>query len=185
LFCNEERLIDARDVEFEVITLGANEDENIQLQSNKAKEVLMRFIDQGDPFILDIDLDYFSTRNPFNQLYKNADLYSELKEIYNFSLPNEKNSNDIEKTLALRHSQMKQLAEAWAYIEKNNNLDGFTGNLIPISKIESLAAKVRSFYNDVDWMMIHEAGCTCDETGLPEHVSTKSEIKTMIESSFS
>jgi hypothetical protein len=42
---------------------------------------------QGDPFVLDIDLDFFSTRNPFRGLYENADLYSRLQELYNFKRP--------------------------------------------------------------------------------------------------
>jgi hypothetical protein len=42
---------------------------------------------EGDPFILDIDLDFFSTRNPFRGLYENADLYSRLRELYNFQRP--------------------------------------------------------------------------------------------------
>lgn len=42
---------------------------------------------EGDPFILDIDLDFFSTRNPFRGLYENADLYSHLQELYNFQRP--------------------------------------------------------------------------------------------------
>ncbi|KDR23296.1 hypothetical protein L798_14058 [Zootermopsis nevadensis] len=42
---------------------------------------------EGDPFILDIDLDFFSTRNPFRGLYENADLYSHLRELYNFQRP--------------------------------------------------------------------------------------------------
>jgi len=42
---------------------------------------------EGDPFVLDIDLDFFSTRNPFRGLYENADLYSHLQELYNFQRP--------------------------------------------------------------------------------------------------
>ena len=42
---------------------------------------------EGDPFILDIDLDFFSTRNPFRGLYENADLYFHLQELYNFQRP--------------------------------------------------------------------------------------------------
>jgi hypothetical protein len=42
---------------------------------------------EGDPFVLDIDLDFFSTRNPFRGLYETADLYSRLQELYDFKRP--------------------------------------------------------------------------------------------------
>lgn len=42
---------------------------------------------EGDPYILDVDLDFFSTRNPFRGLYENADLYTRLQELYNFIRP--------------------------------------------------------------------------------------------------
>jgi hypothetical protein len=42
---------------------------------------------EGDAFLLDVDLDFFSTRNPFRGLYENADLYSRLQELYNFRRP--------------------------------------------------------------------------------------------------
>ena len=37
-----------------------------------------------DHFILDIDLDFFSTLNPFVSLYKEANLYEDLKKLYTF-----------------------------------------------------------------------------------------------------
>ncbi|XP_054267916.1 UPF0489 protein C5orf22 homolog [Macrosteles quadrilineatus] len=186
LYCSEDDLLDSRDVVFEVTTLGAYENDDLKSSSEltRVKDIVTKLVNDGDPYILDIDLDYFSTRNPFNQLYKNANLYNELKTIYNFSLPKEKSAKSLKAALTHRRSQIDQLAWAWSYIEKNGNLDGFSGNLVPISKIEQLATKVKSLYNDIDWMMIHEAGCTCDESGLPEHVSSKTEIMDMIETCF-
>ena len=41
-------------------------------------------LDEVNHFILDIDLDFFSTLNPFVNLYNEANLYSQLKELYTF-----------------------------------------------------------------------------------------------------
>lgn len=34
----------------------------------------------------------------------------------------------------------------------------------------------------IDWEMIHDAGCTWDNTDLPEHISTVPEIETLLQS---
>jgi hypothetical protein len=46
--------------------------------------------------------------------------------------------------------------------------------------VKRIALKVKEAYQDVDWETIHEAGCTCDDTDLPEHVSTQEEIRSLI-----
>jgi hypothetical protein len=58
--------------------------DDFQELSNVFRRYVLR---KGDPFILDIDLDFFSTRNPFRGLYENANLYSRLRELYNFQPP--------------------------------------------------------------------------------------------------
>uniref|UniRef100_A0A1B6KL04 Uncharacterized protein n=1 Tax=Graphocephala atropunctata TaxID=36148 RepID=A0A1B6KL04_9HEMI len=186
LFCKEENLSDIKEVELEVFTLGAEEDvcNEHDAEIKRIETLLSRFLDVGKPFILDIDLDFFSTRNPFKELYKNADLYEELKTIYNFIIPDKTNVKAVEEALEMRKAKLEQLSSAWSYIEKHGNLEGFSGDLIPVFQIEVLADRVKRFYNNVDWGMIHDAGCTWDDTGLPDHVSSKEEIMKMIEKEF-
>ena len=71
---------------------------------------------EGDPFILDIDLDFFSTRNPFRGLYENADLYSHLQELYNFQRPEDEQDPKVgnillKPTLKVRKCTYKILSE--------------------------------------------------------------------------
>lgn len=42
---------------------------------------------KDSPFILDIDLDFFSTKNPFRDLYDRTNLYDRLKPLYYFKRP--------------------------------------------------------------------------------------------------
>merc|ERR1712062_14158 len=58
--------------------------------SNFASINALREAIVGKPIILDIDLDFFSTRNPFLNIYQEIQLYSTLKQIYLFqALPND------------------------------------------------------------------------------------------------
>ena len=41
-------------------------------------------LDEVDHFILDIDLDFYSTLNPFVSLYREANLYPQLRDLYTF-----------------------------------------------------------------------------------------------------
>nr|KAF7434529.1 hypothetical protein H0235_002720 [Vespula pensylvanica] len=55
---------------------------------------LRHYLPEKDtPYILDIDLDFFSTRNPFKLLYDDINLYDKLAPIYSFQRPD---TNDPE-----------------------------------------------------------------------------------------
>ena len=72
IVCREEDLLEARDVELLVVELGSD-------------DCIARLRDFAGPeFLLDIDLDFYSTRNPFLNMYERADMYQKLKRIYTF-----------------------------------------------------------------------------------------------------
>nr|CAD7459540.1 unnamed protein product [Timema tahoe] len=52
--------------------------------------------------------------------------------------------------------------------------------------VQQLVQQVEENYPDeqVDWEMVHDAGCTCDDTELPHHVTARDDIITMINTSF-
>ena len=183
LYCAQQNLENCKNVNFSVLTLGNYLENSAETDDFS---VFKRNVDmfQNTPLILDIDLDFFSTRNPFKELYKNADLYDELKKLYYFDPPDTENPDKIEEFVEQREDYLSKLLLAWKHFEEHGDLKDFKHSSTWTSQVEKLANKVSSFYNDVDWELIHDAGCTIDNTELPEHVSSREVIQRLIDNSF-
>ena len=82
--------------------------ENLNMgQMNHLREVLV-----GKPVILDIDLDFYSTRNPFLSLYSEINLYDILKQIYSYTpIPNDLSGNERLAFAVNSSCQRKELLE--------------------------------------------------------------------------
>jgi hypothetical protein len=52
--------------------------------------------------------------------------------------------------------------------------------------VHALVQEVQAHYTgeEVDWTLVHDAGCTFDDTGLPEHVTSRDDIQQLIATSF-
>ncbi|KAJ9588402.1 hypothetical protein L9F63_018214, partial [Diploptera punctata] len=52
--------------------------------------------------------------------------------------------------------------------------------------VSTLMREVYEHYpvEQVDWELVHEAGCTCDDTELPHHVTSRDDINTLVATSF-
>lgn len=76
--------------------------------------MLRQYLPEKDmPYILDIDLDFFSTKNPFRSMYERVNLYEKLSKLYSFKRPS---SSDPEvshsEALTFQWSLMVRLAAA-------------------------------------------------------------------------
>lgn len=140
-------------------------------------------------WILDIDLDYFSTLNPFLSIYPKANTYEKLREIFK-----------VEKTYDVANPE--SVAE---YADERNHLLDFFETVFQhmaqcgsLEKFKCEDSKMKDKFElvkelvdclchhysiyDIDWFIINDAGCTCDEEDLeiPHHESTAAEIKAMV-----
>ena len=90
------------------------------------KKSLNRVVEMVDssPYILDIDLDFYSTKNPFLDLFPESGLYSKLKKIYTFeSVPKHLSENEKRK-FAIQSSQKRnqlldQMVDLTNYLQSN------------------------------------------------------------------
>lgn len=184
LFCEETELESIKDINLEVVTLGKNIFENKPDNFEVCKKKLERYIPSGSRYILDIDLDFFSTGNPFKRLYSECNLYEQLKELYNFEPPASSSVEDVKVAAAIREEQIEKLEEIFKYLQKHRKMPPGTDSVT--QKVAAIRSKLRKFYKEklIDWELIHDAGCTCDDTELPDHITETSELVLFIKQCF-
>jgi hypothetical protein len=195
LICDPAELVDTKSISLYVVQLTAENPPAKMNDLNLLREVLAN----KTATILDIDLDFYSTRNPFLGLYSEINLYQTLKQIYTFeALPN----SDTGSSLLVSGGQADRLKHALVSCGKRKalleSLDDLTSHLAqgsPLQFYEGPASSdhvgqfgliQRSIQSNcgksehIDWKMIHDAGCTCDDTDLPHHISSNEEISILL-----
>jgi hypothetical protein len=152
--------------------------------------------DSGDQcYILDIDLDYFSTHNPFLDIYQDAGTYERLGEIFispDLQNLDRKSPEEIEEVAQKREKKLDYLEVVFNYLDRFNNLDNFLTDYELVEdeeyfkdifvKVQTLSKDIIAAYPNekVDWLVVFDAGCTKDVTELPHHESSKDQIEKMI-----
>lgn len=163
----------------------------IQMDDQNLAKTINDFIDhaigQEDSLILDIDLDFFSTRNPFLDMFPRADLYSKLKNLYAFDaipkgLEDNPRVNFALESCRKRVKLLDELEDIFLYLQEHGDLDEYKGSGVEyVSQVREIKDAIETHYEgDVDWILVHNAGCTCDNTDLPHHVSDQEEIEHLI-----
>lgn len=169
LVCKVEELSAVKEIDFKVVTL----DDNFSKKT---------FDEIQDLYILDVDLDFFSTGNPFKDIYNKADLYSRLKELYGFIPPESRNIDVVMSFVRKREEQIGELEAIFKYLEEKRKMPiKLDSNGTVWEKINNLRDEILKFYpeKEIDWELIHDAGCTCDDSELPFHISTDEDLQIM------
>lgn len=153
--------------------------------------------DANEQFILDIDLDFFSTTNPFRQILSKP-VYQAVKRLFKGAFFNEfdmsKATDDELMAFTLERSNfIDALETVFKQLDEKNDLNE-TDLVIPSilnankTQIHDLIRVVREQQqqqndstNEIGWMTIFDAGCTFDSNDLPHHISTQAEIIHMVE----
>ncbi|KAF7282618.1 hypothetical protein GWI33_002337 [Rhynchophorus ferrugineus] len=180
LYKSEQELDHIKEVRLNVATLG----NRIMNGNDDLSQIKITLSTCTAPYILDIDLDFFSTSNPFRKLYDKANMYERVKEIYKFKPPKSKTDDALISFTKEREDQLQQLERTFKSIQDNKELklDDITDPDVGL-KITKLYETLLENYSEeyIDWELIHDAGCTWDDTDLPHHVSTEEELEVMFE----
>ncbi|KAM8967492.1 UPF0489 protein C5orf22 homolog [Pelodytes ibericus] len=153
-------------------------------QNTKNANAITQVLEKGEAYVLDIDLDFFSVKNPFKEMYT-QDEYKILQELYSFKKPSPNNSEDaLVDCVETRIRQLEDLEAAFAdFCEDDNEetVQRWASNP-GMSCLVQLVHSLKSRMDAPDYEMIHQAGLTCDYSELPHHVSTEIEIQGLIQS---
>jgi hypothetical protein len=123
--------------------------------------------------ILDIDLDFFSTQDPFRLMFRTEANYELFKSVYNMPFTLSKNDehfdDEYKKYLCIKSRRLSELSKQ------------ITGKYA-----EELSEDVKMFRKlveeyELDMEIVHSYGSGIDEKALPHHVSTNMEIEEMLE----
>ncbi|KAJ8736186.1 hypothetical protein PYW08_006842 [Mythimna loreyi] len=139
----------------------------------------------SQPYVLDIDLDFFSTGNPFLGLYESINVYDRLQPIFEFKLPDDDETETIDKVVASRERQLEELEHLFQHLEQFDNLNEYEGEKSErYHMVADLAAAVLAeaerLNEKPDWWAVFAGGCTRDQGGLPYHISSEQEIENLV-----
>ncbi|KAG5674244.1 hypothetical protein PVAND_004224 [Polypedilum vanderplanki] len=141
-------------------------------------------------FILDIDLDYFSTHNPFLNIYPKAQTYEKLKEIYKMDKNYDVNDpSSLTKFVNERNKQLNFFDTIFQHMAQHGSLEKYKFNddaslREKFERTKELIDCLCHHYSiyDIDWFIVNDAGCTVDDElhQLPHYESSEEEIKEMM-----
>ncbi|KAJ8401516.1 hypothetical protein AAFF_G00384350 [Aldrovandia affinis] len=140
-------------------------------------------VEQDDPYILDIDLDFFSCKNPFKEMYTQEE-YTLLQNLYSFQKPSENaDEEELSDCVERRVRQLEDLETAFADMVEDDGeetLNRWAANP-GMKSVTRLVQSLRNRMESPDYEMVHQAGLTCDYSELPHHVSSEDEIRRLIQ----
>ncbi|CAO2592306.1 UPF0489 protein C5orf22 homolog [Lemmus lemmus] len=157
-----------------------------QYQSPASTGEILEMLKDGDAFVLDIDLDFFSVKNPFKEMF------TQVKVVFWKHRPNCNLSfsmflkEDLVDIVDTRTHQLEDLEAIFADLcdsDGEETVQRWASN----PGMESLVPLVQSLKKRMevpDYEMVHQAGLTCDYSELPHHISTEEEIECLIQSVY-
>ncbi|KAL3267929.1 hypothetical protein HHI36_007068 [Cryptolaemus montrouzieri] len=184
LYQVRQNLVNVKEISFDCFTLG-----NRLVEAGDDIGEMRSFSENIDktPVILDIDLDFFSTRNPFLPLYEHADLYFRLKSLFKFTPPRTNSHVHILEAQDRRIRQLQEIEQIFNHLGEFGRMPDPPVGAQPspiYAEILSVLSGLAEWYplDSINWDLVYNAGCTIDDNELPHHVSTAEELRIMFQS---
>jgi len=190
-----EELDTPKEVQLITLTFGsflldAGAEDDLETFSEHLREAIPSD-QQGAYFVLDIDLDFFSTKNPFVDMFPRAELYKRLEPLYAYTPSGPDSSIDeVVELSRKREAQLEELATIFRHVNQRGSVEGLPDSP-RVKSVKELMNSVHAAYPldeerlSLDWEIVHDAGCTLDNgQDLPHHVSTDQQIQALVDKSL-
>ncbi|KAK2868652.1 hypothetical protein Q7C36_000523 [Tachysurus vachellii] len=155
---------------------------SVAKSTTSAMNSLLCVLKQDESYILDIDLDFFSCKNPFKEMYTQEE-YSILQELYSFERPRvDADEEMLCECVERRTRQLEDLEVTFAeLLEDDGELTvERLADKPGMKSLVKLVCSLKSRNKSPDYEMVHQAGLTCDYSELPHHVSSDAEIQQLM-----
>lgn len=132
---------------------------------------------KANRLIFDIDLDFFSTMDPFKRMFSNNAEYEIFKAVYNLRLfdistQDSNFENKYEELIVEKESKLQEI------------YNGLQNRLKDVEKIDANSSDLDKLADiiqlrSLDFEILHSFGSGLDDRSLPDHVSTNDELEDM------
>uniref|UniRef100_A0A8C6ZDR8 CE022 protein n=1 Tax=Nothoprocta perdicaria TaxID=30464 RepID=A0A8C6ZDR8_NOTPE len=152
---------------------------NSECPIREVVEDVCQALQKGDACVLDIDLDFFSVKNPFKEMYTQVSMKTDNPLVIS------KGTNEgLLDCVENRVHQLEDLEAAFADLCDSDDEETLQkwASYPGMKPLVQLVHSLKSRMETPDYEMVHQAGLTCDYIELPHHVSTEEEIEGLIRS---
>lgn len=145
--------------------------------------------DENEQFILDIDLDFFSTANPFKMIFHES-IFEQIKRLFkcNFfdkPFPTHAEEDELIGFNKKRSDYLDDLENVFRQLDQD--IDEMNISIPKTldeqkTQILNLVCDIKKQHeiSKIGWMTVFDAGCTFDSNELPHHISSEEEIMKLI-----
>lgn len=171
----------------DIQTLGKELFQNELDDFDTINDITQKYLTPTSRWILDVDLTFFSTINPFIGLYQKAQVYPMIEEIFAYKIPESNTSEEIKKCLKYRENQIRELEHIFMYLDEHRTMPKTEVPSERYEQVEKLKEKIEEFFEDdhIDWKHIFDAGCVSNKFQLPVHHTEREKVLEFMEESFS
>lgn len=188
LYCLEDDLVNIRSIKLFVFTMCSSIFGNGPEKFDILQKKFAEYTKDNPHYILDFDCDFFSTNNPFLTMYDKANMYTNLHKIYTFTSPIDR--EDVGSLLQCSRSRevlLQQLESVFMHLDDGKALNDYSTEKLTAVNFEDLSFIVKELskhYDTIDWLIVHNAGCTIDNVELPNHHTDVADIMKSIDVVF-